>query len=230
MRIFLSFLFCSVALQGMEGLEGLPLMAPEPAAIDHGYERPILKQAILKEAKQLRRQPPTVSGIISPIDSIDQKYKADALVLLTTLDVLDREFTDEETLRDIAYYQKNYSVNYQSFMAKVKSLSGQPDSDQLKLQKTQLALDFALMARQAHNDNADFHKGTAEELTVQQIDLQGEHQEQITKTKYANWRAYGVAAAGFALTLTTGLITYFAHPANGTTGAPTTSPANSSLI
>jgi hypothetical protein len=220
MRIFLSFLFCSAALQGMEGLEGLPAAAPEPAVVDHGYKRPILKQAILKQAASSRQQPPAGAPVSPTANSIAQKYKDDAVVLLTNLDELDREFTDAETMNDLAYYEQQYSVNYKSFMARVKSLNGQPNSDQLKLQKAQLALDFALLARQAHNDNADFHKEATQTLTVQQIALQGAHQDQITKTKYANWRAYGVAAAGFALTLITGLITYFEHPANGSTGAP----------
>jgi hypothetical protein len=217
MRIFLSFLFCSAALQGMEGLEGLPAAAPEPAEVNHGYDRPVLKQAILKQAKPLRRQLPAGAIAIPAIDLIAQKYKDDVLALLTNVPELDREFTDDEVMNSLAYFQKQYSINYQSFMAKVKSLNGQPDSDQFKLQRYQLAFDFTLVARQAHNDNEDFHKEATHALTDQQIALQGAHNEQVAKTRIVTLRGYGAVAAGFLLTLITGLATYFGHPGNGST-------------
>lgn len=229
MRIFLSFLFCTTVLQGMEpaGLDDLPEAAPELGGLDHGYVRPILKLAAKAIAT---RTQPSAGAQPSAADLITQKYQGDATTLLTNLDVLGREFTDEETIKDLAYYQKNYSTQYQSFIAKVKSIQGQPDSDQKKLQIYQLAFDFVLLARQVHNDNADSGQDAAHQLITEHTALYSAHQDQITKTKYANWRAYGAAAAGFVLTIITGLITYFEHPANNPTNASTTPAAQAKFV
>lgn len=227
MRKFLSLLLCAGALHGMEELDSLPAVR-ELEPLDHGYDRPVLKLAA--KVMAMRNQQP-IGPSTPPIDSVIKKYQEDAHIVLTALeDVLGREFNDEETINDLAYYQKKYFVSYQSFINKIKRLQNQPKSEQKTLQMYQLAFDFTLIAREAHNDNSDFHQSTATALTQQQIALQDAHQEQITKTKYANWRAYGAAAAGFVLTLTTGLITYFEHPANGSTSTATTSPANFSMI
>lgn len=247
MRIFYSFLFCTAFLQGMEPTNELAAATEDLAGEVHvqGYQKPVLKMVLQNRALQEKRSVSSsnastnVGSIVASssnagtdTESATAQYAGDISLLLNKLGRVRQNFTEIEVLNTLKYYKENYPIHYPSFLGQLKTLPDEAafHTPEQEKQKAEYALDFTLMAHENRGSLVEKHFDAATDLKQQNVELAQQHQIQTTKTKYANWRAYGVAVGGCIVTIITGLITYFAHPAGTSSSGSTTPPANNNTL
>lgn len=176
-------------------------------------EKPIKKLVRSNKMKKLRRSGP--GQVAAPAVAPEAPYVTDAKDFITHIPSFGDEYSEKELVKAFTYYADKNPTNYGIFLARVRNLkNGSPDVT--SCDEDALIIQALKIMHRFRYDNAHEHKAAKQELAATHADLeaqhatlQGAHEEQITKTKYANWRSYGAGIGGAAATFVTGFLTWY---------------------
>jgi len=205
MRIILSFLFCSVALQGMQ--PGAIPLETMPSGAGQQSDKPISKLVASNASTPSPASPAMVPVVVAP-NPLNLEVAGDAKALIAAIDCFGG-YSEDEITQAISYFKQNNPDACTAFFAKVASLKAQEgtsgaETQQLVQEKQQLTIDFL-------RKMLDYRRSAHVELQGQHDDLQGMHEKQIVKTTNANLRSCGAVVGGVLSSLIIGVLTWYLH-------------------
>ncbi len=207
------------------------------AQSDDGAVQPTSKKLVRIKGgklKKIRRSKssPLAIGSGSP----DSKYVTDARDFIIHIPSFGAEYPEDEIAKALKYYAQTYPTDYGLFMVRVRNLKAESNGDSSCDQNLSIIKLLELMYEFRY-EKAHEHLADKEEISIAHQELQGEHQDlqarnevQQQQTKYANYRAIGVAVGGMIVTVVTGLTTYFAHPGSSCQVCPVNATARALMV